>query len=269
MKIRVSTGFAAVCLMGSTALAANAQLQGTPYDPAARICSAQQLLQENAAYRQQAQRLHNELEQTIKVAQTLQGKATKLQLDATGGSLAPKLTGAQLQSAKAQFQTDLDHFKLHAQDYDNHLKNFQGTIGECHANQAAFQAQLNNFKLHTQVFHMPDIPPPHICHALNLSERESALFANQIRSDQQRAVAAEAALRQTEAKLSNEMGQTATLQARVLNENKRELAEQKLAQEFARLHEEYETLSIEHQAIGGKVNGTVVSATVCGTVKGK
>jgi hypothetical protein len=268
MKNFVGTSLVAVCLLASVAPASLAQSQA-PYDPQARIENARNLIKANEAYQKQARKLHAELQETIKVAQTLQGNATKLQLDATGGSLAPKLTGAQLKAAQAQFHTDLDRFKLHAQDYNNHLHQFQGTIGECHANEAAFQAQLNGFRMHVEQFHMPNIRPPHICGHLNLTERESALMANQMRVDEQRAVAAEGALRQTEAKLANEVAQTATLQARVMNENKRELAEQKLAQEYARLHEEYETLNIESQALSGKATGTAVSATVHGTVKGK
>jgi hypothetical protein len=174
-----------------------------------------------------------------------------------------------LKAAQAQFAADLQNFKLHAQDYQNHLHQFQATIGECHANEDAYKTQLTKFQIHADRFHMPNIRPPHICGALQTTVLESTHMANQIRSDQQRTVAAEAQLQQSEQKLAGEMAQTNVLAQRAMNENKREVGEQKLADEFSRLRTEYEMLAVEHNALGGKASGTLASKTVHGQVKGK
>ncbi|HEY9792878.1 MAG TPA: hypothetical protein V6D22_20930 [Candidatus Obscuribacterales bacterium] len=268
MDIRKAIAAAIGCCITNGIICASVMAQ-TPYDEHARIQDAQKLLKENEQYIQQAKRLHEKLQATIQVAETLKGKATTLQLNAAGGSLAPHLAGAQLKAAQAQFASDLEKFKLHAQDYQNHLQQFQVTLGECHANQEAYKAQLGKFQIHADRFHMPNIRPPHICGALQVSVDESMHLANQIRSDQQRTVAAEVQLQQSERKLASEMSQTGVLAQRATNENKRQVAEQNLANEFSRLRTEYETLAVEHDAIGGTASGSLTSQTVHGHIKGK
>src|SRR5437879_5377473 len=67
-----------------------------PYSQAARIRNAQELLQSTAKYQASAAKLHEQMEATIKIADTLKGKATDLEIQINEGKLAPHLHGAQL-----------------------------------------------------------------------------------------------------------------------------------------------------------------------------
>lgn len=238
------------------------------YDPAARVKNAEELIASVHKYRDDSKKVIADVEKTILVAEKLKGQATDLEIRADESKLAPKLSGAQLRAAQAQFAGDLKAFQAHAQDYANHMQQFKVTVGECSANAKQYQAEVQKYQLHTAIFHLPNIKPPHVCHALNLAERESSHIANQMMYDAQRLQLAEQQLGDAQDRLNAKMAEVPALQAQVLNENRRAVEEKKLMQEFARLKEEYETLSIEHAALAGKnTSGHLASETVSGKIK--
>jgi chromosome segregation ATPase len=237
------------------------------YDPAARMKNARELIDSVNKYQSDSQRLHAQIEKTIQVAEKLKGQATDLEVRIDEGRLAPHLTGGQLKAAQAQYAGDVKAFQTHAQDYANHLQQFKVTVGECSANKAQYAAEVNKFQLHTEIFHIPNIRPPHICGALNLSEGEASHIANQMANDQGRLQMAEQSLSNEQQRLNAKMSQLPALQNQVLNENRRALEEKKLAEEFGRLKAEYETLSVEHAALVGKnTSGKISSESVTGKI---
>lgn len=238
------------------------------YDPVARAKDAKQLMDETKKYCESSKRLHAQMERTIKIAERLKGHATDLQIKVDQSVLAPRLSGAQLKAAKGIFDNDLKAFKAHADQYAAHLKQFRATVGECKANASQYAEEVKRYELHTSVFHMPNIPPPHVCGELNLSQGDASHIANQMASDEARLISAELQLADAQEHLNSKMAAVPALQDQVLNANRRAREEKLLVQEFARLKEEYGTLAIEHAALVGKnTSGTLSSENVSGKLK--
>lgn len=238
------------------------------YDPVCRVKDAQDLLAQTKKYCQSSQRLHAQVEKTIEIAQTLKGHATDLEIKVNETVLAPHLKGVQLKAAQGQFASDLKSFKAHADEYAAHVQQFRRTVGECKANAAQYAAEVRRYELHTEVFHIPNIRPPHICGELNMSQGEASHIANQMASDQGRLMRAEQMLADAQTKLNATMAVVPGLQGQVLNENRRAREEKLLLQEFSRLKAEYDTLAVEHAALVGRnMRGTISSKTVSGKIK--
>lgn len=234
-----------------------------------RIQSAQQLIQEGEAYIARTRALHERTGQQILAAKRLRGQAEVLRT-ITPTAPSRKLSPKEYQAALEQFNSDVAKFRANAIEYNQHLEKFRLDVGECQANEATYQSIARRYELHCKQFHLPNIPAPHICVTLNLTEAQAASLAHVIRLDQVRVAQAERDLRQEEARLSHHEGAAPYLEAKLKNQTERQQREQKLAEEFATLKQEYDLLEIERKVIAtnGKAKSpVVVRSSVAGRVK--
>ena len=239
-------------------------------DPA-RFYQAKYLINSCNDFLSKAKPLHERMQEDILIAKTLQGEA-----DMSINSMPTnhvQLKGKALEDAKRQYATNLQSFASHAQAYQAALQKFQRDIGECHASQAQYDQQRSLYTLHCNQFHvanLPDLPPPHVCGALNMAEGDAARISGQIRADEQELAAAVATARQRNSVLAegSRMAQTNILNT--VKHSVRDQEEQKLSGQFGRLKEEYELLAIQGKAlsptvrkqVGATVRTTTVSATM-------
>jgi hypothetical protein len=217
----------------------------------ARIKSAQNLIKQGDSYIANANALHKRATQQIAQAKVLKGEAEKLEKLAPKAIPVQKLTAQQYQAGLQSYKADIDKFKQHADIYNAHLQDFQQLVGECHANEAAYQAIAQQYQLHVEQFHipMPNIQPPHICGELQMNQGQAASLSWMLRSDQAKVANAEFALQQEESKLAATEAMAPVIAKRLVNNSDRAKAEQGLAEEFGRLKQEYDLLSVEGKTL--------------------
>ena len=237
----------------------------------ARIESAQSILDDVHDLKASMRAFHRKANEVIAQSKRLQGQAEVLLTKTPVLPAAVKLTPAQYQAALKQYNGDLDNFALHAGAYDQHLKTFQATVGECHANEQALNSVIQKYEIHADQFHLPlpsTLRPPHICGHMRGGVGQIASEANSMMMDQKRVLESQLALAKTEANLQNAEGEMVGTHTKAVNEAKREEGEQALAGEFSRLKNEYDLLKIEkdqlagHNSGVGKVTHSSVSAKV-------
>lgn len=201
----------------------------------------------------------------------LSGRASQLQTVAPPNIPLVKLKGPQLQQAMKQFNVDVEQFRVHAADYNKHLGMFRSQIGECQAAKNAFDALHKKYEMHCDAYHLNNIPPPHLCLEMNVSASEASSMANQLMSDQMRALRAEAQLNAEEGKLRELEGMQGKADTLVVKASDRARREREIAGEFGKLRQEYELLEIERKTIeaskGGKPAGPVARPYVSGQIK--
>ncbi len=247
----------------------NSDVQEARMQP--RIESAQSIIDDVTKLKGSIQLFHEHAVELIAQSKRLQGEAQLLQTRTPVLPSAAKLSGAQLQSALKQYNADLANFTQHAGAYDQHLKTFQATVGECHANQQALDSVIKKYEIHADQFHVPTLPatirPPHICKRMLAQMGDMSHEINSMMMDQKRVMEAQIELAKTEATLQNAEAETASTHAKAINQSQREDGEQALAAEFGRLKDEYDLLKIEKDQISGnnqvgKVTRSSVSAKV-------
>lgn len=201
----------------------------------------------------------------------LTGRASTLQTMPMPNIPLIKLRGPQLQQAMKQYNTDVEQFKIHAADYNKHYNLFKSQIGECHAARSAFDDLHKKYEMHCTAYHLNNIPPPRLCPPMAGSVAEANSIANQLRSDQMRALRAEGQLRQEEGRLRELEGMQSTADALVVKGAERDRREREIAGMFGRLRQEYDLLEIERKTIehskGGKASAPVARPYVSGKIK--
>lgn len=201
----------------------------------------------------------------------LTGRASTLQTMPMPNIPLIKLKGPQLQQAIKQYNTDVEQFKIHAADYNKHYNLFKSQIGECHAARSAFDDLHKKYEMHCTAYHLNNIPPPRLCPPMAGSVAEANSIANQLRSDQMRALRAEGQLRQEEGRLRELEGMQSTADALVVKGAERDRREREIAGMFGRLRQEYDLLEIERKTIehskGGKASAPVARPYVSGKIK--
>jgi len=201
----------------------------------------------------------------------LTGRASTLQTMPMPNIPLIKLKGPQLQQAMKQYSADVEQFKIHAADYNKHYNLFKSQIGECHAARSAFDDLHKKYEMHCTAYHLNNIPPPRLCPPMAGSVAEANSIANQLRSDQMRALRAEGQLRQEEGRLKELEGMQSTADALVVKGAERDRREREIAGMFGRLRQEYDLLEIERKTIehsrGGRAAAPVVRPYVSGKVK--
>ncbi len=290
IKLQRIALFATFMFSSFAALSVNAQ---TP-----NLCCETQLMSERIEqatrlkgiaddYVRYAQSFHDYTEKQILEAQKLEGEANVLQ------GVAPviptlKMNPAQYQSAVKQYSDDLSEFVGHAATYNGHMQRFDKEMGQCHANEDKYLASLKEYELHLEKFHvpnlrlpdvaikaMPAIKPPHICHALVMSEDQAKSMSSQYFNDQLKLLAAEQSLNRAEGELQTSRVGANVVNAKLNTEILRQKREQELAMEFGKLKEEYDLLLDERNRIAtinkpaqSKSTGAVITK-VQGTIKSK
>jgi hypothetical protein len=243
-----------------------------PYAMSDRIQSAQEIINNINEFKKLTRGFHARAHQLIAESRRLKGEAEMMQTKTPTLPHAAKLSAAQYQEAAKQYNADLNAFKEHARAYDAHLRNFQATIGECHANNKALESLLKQYELHVDQFHLPELShflrPPHVCGRLQRQVGDLSQEANAMYVDQQRIFAAQLGLAKTEGELQNaEMDATAQ-RKKAETEAKRESGEQALAAEFSQLKGEYDLLKVEKDTLAGNSSvGKVTTSSVSASVK--
>lgn len=232
-----------------------------------RVDSAKELIKDSKSFQLNAKEFELNMRASERKAKKLQSAAERLELELKQGS--GRLGGAKLKNAINQHSLDVSRFANHAKQYSTHLKQFRKQIGECDESEAAFQNNLTKYSIHCDQYHIPDVPPPHVCPRMVTSEGDMAAARAQMLNDRQRLVAAEADLRKTEDRLNQAVKDGAKAQIKVLQRADKDSELQQLTGEFARLKEEYETLQIQKAAIDGTKGKTVTQTAVGGKVKSK
>jgi len=238
----------------------------------ARVQSAQAILDDIARLETSMKSYHHQAMVLIAQSRKLQGEAEVLQTRTPVLPGYTKLTPAQYQAAMKQYNSDVEAFAAHAGAYDQHLQNFQSTIGECHANDQALNSIIKKYEIHVDQFHVPNqlgaIRPPHICKRMQAAFGDMSGEANSMLMDQKRVLEAQAALAKTEATLQNAEGEAPGVHQKAMTEARREQGEQALVAEFSRLKDEYDLLKVEKDRLAGnnsalgKVSRSSVSAKI-------
>jgi hypothetical protein len=236
-----------------------------------RVESAETIIAEDKALEARIQKFHTAAAQQIAQANTLKGEAHVLHSNPLPLPGRIKMDAAQLKAAQDQYRANIDDFKQHAIAYQDHLKQFQVTVGECHANEAAFQRLSQQYTLHVDQFHvtMPNIRPPHVCGAMHMTNNEVVSAMNAMRSDMQRVAQSEINLAAEENRLSESSKLSAPLDQKVSLSAIRGQKEQDIFAEFGRLRTEYELLKTEKNVLASSshTGGKVSSTTVAGMIK--
>jgi hypothetical protein len=247
----------------SSSISGNQPTQPPAQDLKARVKDAEQIIEQNHNFQLHAKQFHLGAQAQIDAAMRLTGRAQQLQKQAI--PLHGKLDAVQLKGATSQFVADLNMFKLHAKDYADHLQAFRDTLGECHKDEAEYAEAVRRHTLHCDEFHVPNIPPPHVCGDMDLTAAESRRVQNTLVNDRGRMVQAEQKLRDEEQKLKDAVEIEPHLMGKVHTASKRMEEERKIAGEFARLAEEYKTLQIEREYVAGSAK--VATSTVRAQIK--
>lgn len=219
-----------------------------------RIESAKHILAQAEKFKLKASESHVDLQKAINGAALLKAQASTL----------AKLPPGSLD----MYRSSLNDFTQHAAAYRAHLADLEKQIGTCHANDEAYQAQLKEYAMHVGQFHMPDIPTPHICHSLQVSEGAASHMANSMRADMQRLAASEDQLARAENRLANAVADSVHQDESLLKRSDITEGERNLASEFASLKTEYQMLNIQHNALLSKgLKDPATIARVSGVVK--
>ena len=279
--IATSALFTIFCTIPAGASSSEASNSCCPTDPnsindtsavmKARIESAQSIIDDIDKLKGSVRLYHEHAAELIAQSKRLQGEAQVLQTRAPVLPAAAKLSGAQLQAALKQYGGDVNNFAQHAGAYDQHLKTFQATVGECHANQQALDSVIKKYEIHTDQFHISNLPssirPPHICKRMLDQMGDMSHEINSMMMDQKRVMEAQIELAKSEANLQNAESEATGTHSKAINEAKRQDGEQALASEFGRLKDEYDLLKVEKDQLSGnnqlgKVTRSSVSAKV-------
>lgn len=219
-----------------------------------RVESAKRIIAQAEKFKLKATESHVDLQKAIDAAALLKAQASTL----------AKLPPGSLD----MYRSGLNEFTQHAEAYRAHLSDLERQIGTCHANEAAYQAQLQEYAMHVDQFHLPDIPAPHICHALNVTEGQASQMSNSIRADMQRLASSEHELANAEGRLTNAVADNVHQSQALLKRSDYTEGERKLAAEFAGLKTEYQMLNIQHNALLSKgLKDPATIARVSGVVK--
>ena len=225
-----------------------------------RLESARELLAEGKDFKLNASQTSVSMQDAIKKARGLSGQA---------GTLSTNLKKAP-PGALDQYKRDLGAFSSHVGAYKAHLEQVEKELGHCKSSEKAYAEHLRKYSLHTDQFHIPNIPPPHICEELQISEAENARLANQLKIDRERLAQAEMSLAESEAQLKDSLRQNQHADQALLKRSRMLEEERKLAGEFETLKTELDLLNSQHRALtGGKTTPSLGLGKVSGKVKGK
>lgn len=214
---------------------------------ATREQSALLLIERGQEYNASAARLIAQAQKTMQEAQHLTGSANRYE-----SILKPKfkpLTGAKLATARQLFKSDLELFEQHAKDYREHTQQVRAQVGECEASRRAYQLNKEAYSLHCKEYHLPNLPPPHVCIVLGRTMEENISAAAKVRDNMKRMIEAETQLMQAEQRLGNAIKSTSVADQDARRQNEINLREQNLVAEFGRLQEEYRQLEVERSAL--------------------
>ena len=234
-----------------------------------RIESAKEIIADTKALKAKAAAFHQRVDLQIAQATKLKGEAQILQIKPPILPANLHLNAAQLAAAQNQYNSDIKEFSAHAEAYNDHLKQFQGTVGECHANDVMLDNVIHKYDLHLEEFHLPvvRISPPHICGALGeVYGGDVSHIANSIMNDQLRVINAEQDLQRAEQKLQAVEGQAPAIAGKTVNAAYRASREQELAAEFGRLRQEYDLLKVERQRLA---NQSVITRATTSSLSAK
>jgi hypothetical protein len=278
--------FATFVFSSLSALSSNAQTPNLCCDAplmSERIEQATRLKGVADDYIRYTQGFHEYAEKQILEAQKLEGEAKVMQ------GVMPvipnlKMNGPQYQEAVKQYSDDLSQFVGHASTYNGHMQTFDREMGQCHANEDKYLASLKEYELHLEKFHVPNlrlpdvamrampvVRPPHICHALVMSEDQARSMSSQYFNDQLKLLAAEQSLNHAEGQLRLAQQGSNVVNAKLNTEILRQKREQELAMEFGKLKEEYDLLLDERNRIAtiNKPAGSKSTGAVITKVQGK
>ncbi|NJL73102.1 MAG: hypothetical protein HC888_16935 [Candidatus Competibacteraceae bacterium] len=205
--------------------------------------------------------------QTVSACRTPSRKPSVMSGQA--GSLSTSLKNA-APGALDQYKRDLGTFSSHVGAYKAHLEQVEKELGHCKSSEKAYAEHLRKYSLHTDQFHIPNVPPPHICEELQISEAENARLANQLKIDRERLAQAEMSLAENEARLKDSLRQNQHADQALLKRSRMLEEERKLAGEFESLKTELDLLNTQHRALtGSKTTPSLGLGKVSGKVKGK
>ncbi len=223
-----------------------------------RVESARELIAEGKDFRLNASQSTVNMRDAIRNARGLTGGANKL----------TKMSAANLD----QYKSDLNAFRDHVNSYKAHLDQVERDIGHCKETERLYREHAKKYTMHVDQYHLPPIPPPHLCPGMMISEAENAKLSHQMQADQERLARAELDLSNAEGRLANAKRENANADGELLKRSKVVEAERNLAGEFESLKTELSLLNTQHKALlaGGKLaNPSLGVSKVTGTVKGK
>jgi len=223
-----------------------------------RVASARELIAEGKDFRLNASQSTVNMKDAIRKARNLTGGANKL----------TKLNAGNVD----QYKVDLDAFKNHVGSYKAHLDQVERDLGHCKETERLYQEHAKKYTMHVDQYHLPPIPPPHLCPGMRISEAENTKLSNQMRGDQERLARAELDLSNAEGRLANARQESTHADGELLKRSKVLEAERNLAGEFESLKTELSLLNTQHKAL---LNGGILPTPkvgvgkVSGTVKNK
>ncbi|MBP6746223.1 hypothetical protein KA344_13390 [bacterium] len=223
-----------------------------------RVESARELIAEGKDFRLNASQSTVNMRDAIRNARGLTGGANKL----------TKMTAAHVD----QYKSDLNAFRDHVNLYRAHLDQVERDIGHCKEAEKQYKEHAKKYTMHVDQYHLPPIPPPHLCPNMMISQAENAKLAHQMQADQERLARAELDLSNAEGRLANAKRENANADGELLKRSKVVEAERNLAGEFESLKTELSLLNTQHKALlaGGKLAAPTLGVSkVSGTVKGK
>jgi hypothetical protein len=236
------------------------------YDQAARLIGqAQNYIRQANEFHKVSTDLIAQAKAVTDEAKALQGSAKKYHSNNAIPN-APKLKGAELKAANAQYAQDLEAFKSHATNYNLLIEKFNKQIGQCLSNEASYQDYLKEYQLHCKEFHMPNIAPPHICGQLHVTDGEASHIAGQYRADQMKVAQAAQELANQENRLRNAEAQDGAAEANLITAAVRSQRERELVDAFGKLRQEYELLKIEKNQLDGSTT-QISNSRVAGKIK--
>ena len=162
------------------------------------------------------------------------------------------------------FKIDLEQFEQHAREYREHTQSAREQVGQCEASRRAYEANKQAYSLHCGDYHMPNIPPPHVCIVLGRTTEENISAAAKVRDNMKRMIEAETVLMQAEKRLDTAVKNSDSIDMDARKQNEINLREQSLVAEFGQLQEEYRQLGVERNML--KASGV---KTIVPTVRAK
>ncbi len=223
-----------------------------------RVDSARELIAESKDFQLNASQSTVNMKDAIRKARSLTGGANKLS----------KISAGNID----QYKVDLEAFKNHVGSYKAHLDQVERDLGHCKETERLYQEHAKKYTMHVDQYHLPPIPPPHLCPGMRISEAENGKLSNQLRGDQERLARAELDLSNAEGRLANARQESAHADGELLKRSKILDAERNLAGEFEALKTELSLLNTQHKALlnGGSLPTPKVGVgKVSGTVKQK
>jgi len=223
-----------------------------------RVQSARELIAEGKDFRLNASQSTVDMKDAIRKARGLTGGANKL-IKMKAGDID-------------QYKADLDAFKNHVGSYKAHLDQVEHDLGHCKETERLYQEHAKKYTMHVDQYHLPPIPPPHLCPGMRISESENTKISNQMRGDQERLARAELELSNAEGRLANARQEDAHADGELLKRSKIVDQERNLAGEFESLKTELSLLNTQHKALlsGGLLPTPQLSnAKVSGTLKNR